>query len=366
MTDVDSICGAIAYAYTRTYTSTPLTFHIPLANISYSDVALRTELTPVFANADIDASEIITLSDLPALEERSMKLPASRTRWILVDHNALTGELAQDYTGSIVGCIDHHDEENKVPKDCGDEPRIIEKSGSCTSLIVEECRKRDQWDVIDPSSSIAFAWLALGPILIDTQALTSMHKVTDHDIASANALELVLGASHTEYDRQKYYDDIHNAKEDIGHLSLYDILRKDYKQWDESAIAGCKLDIGISSTVKPLPFLIAKAGGVANLMTEIDIFSAERGLSIISIMTSYTSSSGEYSRELFVMGRDAAGVGALRRFEERNVEALKLVKADFGLDNDDDEDCGVSRAWFQRATEASRKQVAPLLRLAAV
>ena len=225
MTDVDSICGAIAYAYTRTYSTIPPSFHIPLTNIPYSEVALRTELSPVFQKAGIQSDDLITLSDLPDMSERSLKLPASRTRWILVDHNALTGELARSYSSAMVGCIDHHEDEHTIPKDCGDEPRVIERSGSCTSLIVDECMKRGFWNE-EPNE---LAWLALGSILIDTQALTSAHKVTDHDIKAAESLEFILTSAKVEYDRQKYYDDIHNAKEDIGHLSIYDILRKDYK-----------------------------------------------------------------------------------------------------------------------------------------
>ena len=99
---------------------------------------------------------------------------------------------------------------------------------------------------------------------------------------------------------------------------------------------------------------------------EIESFSAERALSIVTIMTSYTSEEEEYSRELFVLARDKAGTQASKRFEARNAVDLKLVETGFGLDDEGTDDKGFCRAWYQKATESSRKQVAPLLRWCAV
>ncbi len=105
-----------------------------------------------------------------------------------MDQNALTGELGKIYGASIIGCIDHHEEENKVPKDCGEEPRIVEKCGSCCSLIVEYCK--EGWDSLASKSAEdeATSWnaelarVALGPILIDTTNLTSEAKTTPTDV----------------------------------------------------------------------------------------------------------------------------------------------------------------------------------------
>ena len=74
-------------------------------------------------------------------EGATIALNPLKTKWILVDHNALQSGKA--YSGQVVEAIDHHDEENQVPKDCGGEPRIIAKS---TSLVVEYCR--NAWDTL--------------------------------------------------------------------------------------------------------------------------------------------------------------------------------------------------------------------------
>jgi inorganic pyrophosphatase/exopolyphosphatase len=52
----------------------------------------------------------------------------------------LKSGLQKIYSQRLFGCIDHHAEENAVPKDCKDEPRIVEKSGSCMTLVMEYCK----------------------------------------------------------------------------------------------------------------------------------------------------------------------------------------------------------------------------------
>lgn len=87
--------------------------------------------------------DLISLDDLRKSDTKSTEiteLEKDNTKWILVDHNALQGELGRVYGGRVRGCIDHHEEENKVltREICEEEGemRIVEKSGSCASLVV--------------------------------------------------------------------------------------------------------------------------------------------------------------------------------------------------------------------------------------
>jgi exopolyphosphatase len=121
---------------------TPL--YVPITNIPAVDIQLRPEYLAVFRHADIEPGHLITLDDLPPLSDIQTKLVPENTQWVLVDHNALQGRLGKIYSERVAGVIDHHDDEGKVRKDTGDEPRIIEKSGSCTSLIANYCRPT--WD----------------------------------------------------------------------------------------------------------------------------------------------------------------------------------------------------------------------------
>ncbi|OBT68633.1 hypothetical protein VE03_01667 [Pseudogymnoascus sp. 23342-1-I1] len=359
--DLDSICSAIAYAYIRTYTSIPPNVHVPIANIPAADVSLRTELSPILSHAGIKASELITLSDLPHPSKRTALLSPEKTRWLLVDHNSLQGELGQVYGDRVVGCIDHHDEENKVPKDCGSEPRIIEKSGSCASLIVNHCK--EAWDKLthgDEAGSYDSAWaiIALAPILIDTANLKNKDKVAKHDLAATETLEKILESSSSDkYDRDGYYTEINDAKQAIDDLSLNDILRKDYKQWTE----GQGVNLGISSAVKNIDFLLDKVKNEESFWKEVHDFAESRKLSVCGVMTTSTHN-GQFGRELLLLGLDEAGVKAAKIFEERASEELGLQGWESGRLDSTDSKTEWRRCWVQKSLGMSRKQVGPLLR----
>ncbi len=299
-----------------------------------------------------------------------------------MDHNALQGELGKVYSSQVIGVIDHHDEENQAPKDCGDEPRIISKSGSCTSLVIEYCK--EAWDALSKSSTgETAAWdgelahLALAPILIDTTNLKDKSKVTRGDTEAVKYLESKIAASSVKYSRDDYFNEMSAAKADVGQLSIPDILRKDYKQWTESGSA----NLGISSAVKPLPFLLKKAESAGSaLLDSMRIFAADRKLSLHVLMTTSSSESGELARELLVVSLDDMGTEAIAAFEQNAAETLGLKSWGKGLldcqDGAGPSGVGAgagaggqrhgwtSRCWVQERVENSRKQVGPLLRKA--
>lgn len=124
--------------------------YIPLLNIPGSDISLRPEFTKLFHHANISPSHLVTLDDLPPASDLEVKLPPANTRWILVDHNSLQGNLGAIYASRVHGVIDHHEEENAVRKDTEPEPRIVEKSGSCSSLIIRTFKSK--WDVLASST----------------------------------------------------------------------------------------------------------------------------------------------------------------------------------------------------------------------
>lgn len=326
---------------------------------------MRPELNPILSHAGIKINELITLSDLPPPSERRFSLSPEKTRWLLVDHNALQGELGQLYSGRVVGCIDHHDEESKVPKDCGLEPRIIEKSGSCASLIIEHCK--DAWSRlahVEETKTYDSAWarMALAPILIDTTNLKNEHKVTSHDLMAAKFLKHIIESSSPESCSQDdYFAQISKAKEAIDGLCLNDILRKDYKQWTE----GQDINLGICSTVKDMNYLLRKAGSEDLFWEEIQNFATEetRRLSICAIMTAFTRD-GKFGRELLLLGLDEAGIKAVKNFEKKATEELGLQPWESGRLDKTDSESQWSRCWVQTGLDKSRKQVGPILRKA--
>ncbi len=326
-------------------------------------------------HANISSSHLLTLNDLPT----HLKQPEN-IRWILVDHNKLQGELGEKYSKQVYGVIDHHDEENAIPKDTGPEPRIVEKCGSCTSLAVRYCKSA--WDNISSSSlssgaahaqgeyaiddgSVTQGWdaqiakMALASILVDTANLTAPGKVEQVDREAVEYLEVIIHMSARDargWSRDGYYKELDEAKRDIGGLTLREILTKDYKQWTENG-----MNLGMSSVVKPLEFLVQKAKS-ASFEDEIRRFMDELDLSIFAIMTTSTSAKRDFQRELLVHAKESAAPSA-DRFIKRATSQLGLEKMEMkGAAASPDGESPWPAIWNQTDVSKSRKQVAPLLR----
>ncbi|KAK5112320.1 hypothetical protein LTR85_011592 [Meristemomyces frigidus] len=378
--DLDSITCALVYGYLQSSKPEARRANnvvIPVTNIPASDLPLRPELTALLNHAGIRPSELITLDDLGKLP-----VPLSSTSWTLVDHNALQGPLGKHYSNSVTGVIDHHDDEKKVPSSA--EPRIIEKTGSCSSHVTNYCR--ETWDSIASSSSSVGAalgqssdgvvddtaytstWdaqvakLALGSILIDTYNMTAESKITDHDRRAVRYLEARINASPKlgkDYDRKAFFDEINTAKSNLDALSLDDILRKDYKQWSEGG-----LTVGISSVVKPVKYLKEKVED--DFLQSLVDFAKERKLQLFAVMTAYTADSGEFARQLLLLSVDSGkSSDAAQRFVQTSKEELQLEDGkleSISAAAEDAEKVPWMRLWEQKNVGASRKRVGPLLR----
>ena len=368
--DLDSITCALVYGYVRSNTQKPNKCIIPVTNIPSKELRLRPELTALLKHADLTTSDLVTLDDLGKVWET---LPAASTDWTLVDHNVLQGALGNNYSGQVGGVIDHHEDEGNVPQNA--RPRIIEKAGSCNSLVVNYLR--ELWDLASSSASgsgtedgMAYnstwdaqvAQLALGSILIDTVNVKADDKVTEHDREAIKYLEgKVKASSRTgpSYDRGAFFKEINDAKSNLDDLSLEDILRKDYKQWTEG-----NLILGISSVVKPIEYLKTKA---EDLVAELVNFAKSCRCDIYAVMTSHNDS-GHFARQLLLMSVESGKpTDVVEKFFEKAGKQLRLKDSDTKLD----EDIAASRResvpswlklWEQQNFEASRKKVGPMLR----
>jgi len=396
--DLDSLTSSILYAYFRSISPPQNAFtslYIPLLNVPAVDIGLRPEFIALFRYANISASHIITRDELPTLSQIKRSLPLENTRWILVDHNKLPGELGSIYASRVHGVIDHHIEENAVPQDTGPEPRMLEKSGSCTSLIVNYFRST--WDAVSESSlssgaghaqssdsiiddaAVTRGWdaqiakLALASILEDTVNLTSSSKTVSVDREMVAYLEAKIQLSPKDartWNRDQFYEEITTAKKDIDTLSCRDILRKDYKLWTES---GRKL--GMSTVVKPLCWLATKAAqedphneNERAFNDSLEVFMTERDLSMFAIMTASTSIDGKFQRQLLVQA-DSRATNAANEFVSIATDKLGLENIEVeGITQEmrqTEPSQGIwRRIWLQKETGMSRKQVGPLIRKA--
>ena len=390
MKDLDSLSSSLLYAYLRSLNPPRAAFtssYVPLLNIPASDILLRPEFTALFKHVGISASDLITLDDLPSSDEIENKLKPANTRWVLVDHNKLQGFLGTVYQNRIQGVVDHHEEENSVSQDTDPEPRVVEKCGSCSSLVLRTLKTT--WDdtpwpslsldaahakdrsCID-ASGMARIWdaqiakTALASILIDTANLKGEGKVEPADREAVEYLEAKIRLSPHDreiWDRNGFYNEIDEAKKNIDSLKLNDILRKDYKEWNEN---GHKL--GISSVVKSLDFLISKSNTEPQISGKHDTFSnaleaftSNKNLSIFAIMTASTSADGTFQREIFLQSSPAHS-SIISQFSQEAVSKLSLeTLAIEGLSDCNNEDL-LRKIWLQKDVSKSRKQVAPLLR----
>ena len=300
-----------------------------------------------------------------------------------MDHNRLQGDLGSQYSSNVQGVIDHHEEENAVPKSTDPEPRVIEKCGSCTSLVVRQCKPA--WDNISSSSlstgaahgqgesiiddsAVTQGWdaqvakMALASILVDTANLTAPGKVEQVDRESVDYLEAKIHISPKDartWDRDRYYKEIDEARRNISCLTLSEILIKDYKGWTES---GARL--GISSAVKSLGFLVDKAceDNNSSFEDQLQHFMDARDLAVFAIMTTSTSSEGDFKRELLVQARSSASSSAIS-FAKQGASEFQLVDLSIkGISTQEKPGQPWRKIWLQKDVSKSRKQVAPFLR----
>lgn len=427
--DLDSIISAIVYSYCakdRLPTSTPRP-HIPVLNLPHIPAGpelyrLRPEFVTAlwlstslpslkreeqFDNAPESAGKLlrdhlVTVADFArSMKDRSLssKVLADAT---LVDWNAMPERVdGQQGRGSLAGladvsfravaCIDHHVDEYFVPRadDLPDnQPMIIQPGpGSCSSLITNEMEKRGLWTA-DASAAAAaevaqVAKLALAPVLIDTSDLKAEGKVTDVDVRAVDFLLRKITAAADgapAWNKEAFYEQILTAKKNsLDLLTLDEILDRDYKDWTEtSGSSGQKVKLGFCSSVKPIRWIVQKAGGARQFTDAVHSFGAsyEKKLDVVVVMTSFTSRDDGFARELYISTASDSGVpidgvkafvaqaaSELGLTEWSALDAESISMADEEIRSALNGDSGPwRRLWVQGNTKASRKQVAPLLR----
>ena len=318
---------------------------------------------------------------------------ADKIRYILVDHNRLTGQLSDVAPDQVLGAIDHHEDEKFVPSDTKPEPRVIEKVGSCTSLVIRYCKQT--WDAVSSASistgaahgqgesaindsAFTTTWdaqiakMALASVLIDTANLTAPGKVEKVDREAVDYLETRIMLSPKEaksWNRDQFYEELQEAKTNIDGLTLEEVLEKDYKQWTEND----KI-LGMSTIVKNLEYAVGKANEEDMTVAEDSETFAEtlgqlmfdKGLDVFAIMTASTTAKGEFQRELLVQARPGAHEivqsFVTKAERELGLEEMQFAKVERRPNAEPHQLW--RNTWKQNNVSQSRKQLAPLLRQA--
>ncbi|KAJ9616961.1 Exopolyphosphatase [Cladophialophora chaetospira] len=343
--------------------------------------------------------ELVTIADLKENEESSLqrffldsgdsesRSEEGKQHLFLVDHNSpsIPGLSAEVISSrfTVTGCIDHHVDENYISKDA--KPRIITTGiGSCTSLVVKHLRDQGMWPSPvqeETQPLVEISRLALAPILIDTSNLKARgDKCSDIDREVVKFLESIIKSQSAEvtksstsspsaWDGGAFHASISTAKSNsLDLLSMPEIFDRDYKVWTEKTSSGSEINIGISSLVRPLSWLIKHAGGIDEFLASISDFAndLERKLGVFCLLTR----TGEGRKEVVVLSFDEAVKDLTAKFEDRGTELqLKRWAEDRALMDrltqkfeEKGERTGEWKIWFMGDTSKSRKQVGPLLR----
>lgn len=303
--------------------------------------------------------------------EKLSDLKAEDTRWILVDHNKMTESLCQRFGTRVVGCVDHHVDEGAIPEDTGDEPRVLELSKSCMSLVVRYCR--EAWQDLSndikshspPDGKLLVQQLvdiALAPILVDTGNSREQTGQLAKDREAVTLLGEFRGEPLSDPERDAYFELLLARKVAIEELSLRDNFRKDYKAWKEAGIL-----LGMSSIPQGPEYIFEKMQVTPEtLLKEYRVFAEKRGLDIACIMMSSppNQQNSHPKRWLLIWALNEKGAKAAETFYDANHIALGL--SPYSNDALDllDVNGEFRRFWRMDQPQHTRKQVAPMLRTA--
>ncbi|KAK2460031.1 hypothetical protein APHAL10511_007954 [Amanita phalloides] len=390
--DLDTVASSIAYAYfCSTHGKTP---SVPLLQVDRADLSLRAENVYALSLAGITdpVSQLLCLSDIPL----DINTPFPSNKFALVDHNKLDTRYSAP-SAVVTAIIDHHADENQHPTA---NPRTVEHAGSCSSLVTRV--------LVGPTSEGGgaqfdipeeLATLLLCAILIDTSGLKPKGKALPVDIAAVfHLLPRSSLASSTKGDLPLSINDIHppvqlqqefhaipsvqqltatldSKKFDLSHMSAYDNLRRDYKEYTyeippAASQSNGMVEIKAGLSTVPLP-LEAEWTANEQLLKSATDWMTTRDTSILGVLTTFHSDKpkkngkGKHKREMawFVRSSDSIDLDALSEKLFSGLEAdqdLELKKHKFGIDVGDRHDLRV-RVYKQKNVDVSRKEVAPLL-----
>ncbi|CUM65128.1 uncharacterized protein PRCAT00002755001 [Priceomyces carsonii] len=293
--DMDSVISAISYSY-FSYIKNSNAILIPLINIPRDDFKLRRDIKLLLERHSITEDLLYFVEDF-----ESYSKVASSIELVLVDHCNIQGSALnnafKDGKVKVVGIIDHHEDENAF---LDANPRIIHSNGSCSALVFNYWYSQfDDKTVLKQNEIIE---LLLGPLLIDTSNMTQKVEEGDEDAIKTYKQLLnpdtitTFSSSQEKTDSDPFsgfYSELKKAKKDLHGFSLYDILRKDYKQF---TFGSNDTVVGFSSVGKSY-FWLFKEYSPEHFKKALNQMLQTLKLDLLVVTTSYTTSSGKYTRE---------------------------------------------------------------------
>ena len=379
--DLDTLASSIAYSWLENEIHHRQT--IALVRCDHADLALRNENVYALGIAGLSdgANELLYMNDL------TTRTPFPSQRFALVDHNNLDSAFSTDNSSAqVITVIDHHEDEG-LYKDTAN-PRIIAPVGSCASLVARLC---------PPTIPPELALLLLSAILIDTGGLKTGGKAVEEDRDAAVFLvplsplsanipqnfltpDQLQGASAI----QNLYAELETKKVDVSNLSVWDLLRRDYKEYT-LRLPWAGPEVSIKAGLSTVPLGLEAWITEGRLQDVAKKWMDTKGLTVHGILTSYRdpnkpgkSGKGKHRRQqLWIVsvgvespGEDGGPPVKLDDLVDRLFKGLKASKElklkrnkNFEIDKKDKLPAGMkARVYDQKNTDASRKVTAPTLK----
>lgn len=326
--DLDSMASALMYAYYLNLKDETVK-SVPLINIPRADFKLRTEAVYLFEAAGVDMDELLFAEDvdLNRLNEKNL------LSLVLVDHNKLSSAHSP-FLNSVTGVLDHHADEKSYPDGIFTDIRPV---GSASTIVGEFFLANAEEEISGP-----IATLILGTILLDTVNLDpEAGRVTDADKAVAEKIMAISGL-----DRTQLFDKLQFEKFNVSSLGSYDLLRKDYKEWQMGPVK-----CGIGSVLLPVEDWIEKD---PEIVSACDKYLKERELDVLFAMNAFTNP--EFTRQMVVYIPD----------ENLRINTISFLEAsDLGLgkiDGSSLKNSDVCAFYNQANLGISRKKLQPIIK----
>ncbi|KAF2258556.1 DHH phosphoesterase [Lojkania enalia] len=224
--DLDSMTAALAWAYHLEHstenTSRPLKA-IALLQTPTDALDLRPENKLALDNSKMTSGheDLLTIDELP---EDPETLSHKVRGIVLVDH---AEPLRKWSSAKILSIFDHHVDRGVAPDA---EPRIFEMTASCTTIVARQML--DELEKLPQEYHLAHELLELilSAIAIDSGGLTS-DSTTDADIKTSERILKRSNWSNRELMEvmENLDDELSDSKKSLDHLSLRDLLRRDWK-----------------------------------------------------------------------------------------------------------------------------------------
>ncbi|PVH99213.1 DHH phosphoesterase [Periconia macrospinosa] len=350
--DLDSMTSALTWAYHLEHstmnTSNPVKA-IALLQTSMDALDLRPENKVALANAKMTSghSDLLTMDELPEDPETlSRKLKGM----VLVDH---ASPLRKWEKAKILSIFDHHVDKGVAPDA---NPRVFEKVASCTTLVARQMLDELERLPEEYHMPHELLELILSAIAIDSGGLESgtaadtktSQRVLDRSRWSNRTLSSAMTSLNSH---------LKQAKQDLEHLSVRDLLRRDWKGdfVDTPSPRTPTVSLGLASIPYSLSDQISKTG-FGELFHWFSIhaaWTAATGVDIDICLNKYKTrpdpASGEKPRkvrEIVLTVRDDV------RIDERQADSLFRLVYD-ALESS--EELGLKR--WERAGELAPRQM---------